>query len=156
MCVCVYMYVYIIAKIHKELNWKARKESDYTVCKGPSAAGPDSIQRLQKVRLTRALNTQWAMLASTTDSSHCLDLVLWNQSLVLIPGLNTTVMDLSLASYRISHPPPGVFWVTPVHLELGGLRWSKAEELEKDNVYSCLELSFHILIRQVTIDWDIQ
>lgn len=76
MCVCVYMYVYIIAKIHKELNRKARKESDYTVCKGPSAASPDSIQRLQKVRLTRALNTQWAMLASTTDSSHCLDLVL--------------------------------------------------------------------------------
>lgn len=79
-----------------------------------------------------------------------------NQSLVLIPGLNTTVMDLSLASYRISHPPPGVFWVTPVHLELGGLRWFKAEELEKDNVYSCRELSFRILIWQVTIDWDIQ
>lgn len=72
----VYMYAYIIAKIHKELNWKARKESDYTACKGPSAAAPESIQRLQKVGQTRALNTHWPILARTMDSSHSLVLVL--------------------------------------------------------------------------------
>lgn len=79
------------------------------------------------------------------------------QSPVLIPRIKIKVMDLSLASYRTSNPPDQVFSaLLQSSLELGGPRWSKVEELKKDNVCSCLELSFHILIGQVTIDWDIQ